>query len=164
MYSCPACGRSDVAELSRCTCGADLAILQSLDAVADAWFNRALAALAKGEPGKALEWVSACYAARPNDAAARLTQAMVWAQLGHFLQARAALDQAANLDSSLPGLAGFARALQDAFRPAAPDAPRPGAKPKAAAKRLSKAAKARSKKLVRAAGTRQRRAGRNKKR
>jgi tetratricopeptide (TPR) repeat protein len=116
MYKCPACGRSGVAGLSRCTCGADLTILENLQAVVDVWFNRGLAALAEGRPGNALEWLSACCVARPNDAAARLAQARVWAQLGNFSQAQVSLKQAEDLDPGLPGLADMAQALAEAGR------------------------------------------------
>ncbi len=112
MYNCPACGEGEVTGRTRCRCGADLALLQQLDAVADGWFNRGLEALAAGRPGEALEWLSACCAARPTDAAARRAQAKVWAQLGHFAEARVALERAAALDPDAAELRAFREALE----------------------------------------------------
>jgi predicted Zn-dependent protease len=120
MYSCPACGAEDVANLSTCRCGADLSLLQRLDAVADAWFNRALEALANNNPGHALEWLSASCAARPTDVAARRAQAKVWAQLGHWAEARDALSRARDIEPDDPELAEIELALQDIEHPGNP--------------------------------------------
>jgi regulator of sirC expression with transglutaminase-like and TPR domain len=90
-----------------------LSLLQRLDAVADAWFNRALEALAAGAPGRALEWLSACCAARPTDAAARRAQAKVWAQLGHWEEARDALERAAAIEPDVPELEAIRQALRE---------------------------------------------------
>jgi tetratricopeptide (TPR) repeat protein len=76
-----------------------------LDGIADAWFNRGLLALSQGEPGLALEWLSACCAARPTDAVARKAQARVWAQLGHWDEALNALERAESLEPGDPDLA-----------------------------------------------------------
>lgn len=114
MYSCPACGAEDVSNRSTCRCGADLTLLQRLDALADAWFNRALEALDLGKPGQALEWLSACCAARPSDAAARRAQARLWAQLGHWPEAQDALERARAIEPDAPALAEIQQALQDA--------------------------------------------------
>ena len=97
-YSCPACGADDVGGRDRCKCGADVSLLRALDAAPDAWFNRALKALNDGDPGRALEWVSACCAARPSDGAARRVQAKIWAQLGHWQEAVRALSQSAEIE------------------------------------------------------------------
>ena len=104
MYNCPACGTDDVATRNLCVCGADLTLLRRLDEVADAWFNRALEAEAAGSPGSALEWLSACCVVRPMDGAARRAQAKVWAQLGRFAEARAALARAAEIEPDAPEL------------------------------------------------------------
>ncbi len=98
MYKCPACGIDDVMGQSRCHCGADLSLLLTLDGVADAWFNKGVAALAADAPGEALEWFSACCTARPADIEARLAQAKTWAQLGHFREALAALEKIRQID------------------------------------------------------------------
>lgn len=113
-YCCPACGAENVANQSTCRCGADLLLLQKLDAVADAWFNRALEALADGAPAQALEWLSASCAARPTDAAIRRTQAKVWAQLGKWEAAQDALDRAAVIDPDAPEVVEIQAALLDA--------------------------------------------------
>ena len=84
--------------LARCHCGADLSLLLTLDAVADAWFNRGLAALGCEAPGEALEWFSACCAARPADGPARLAQAKTWARLGRFKEALESLEKAKLLE------------------------------------------------------------------
>ncbi len=112
MYNCPACGAEDVANQPVCRCGADLSLLQRLDAVADAWFNRALEALAEHNPGRALEWLSASCAARPTDAAARRAQAKVWAQLGRWAEARDALSRARDIEPDEPELVDIELALQ----------------------------------------------------
>jgi tetratricopeptide (TPR) repeat protein len=112
MYSCPACGAVNVADLLTCRCGADLSLLQGLDALVDAWFNRALEALASGETGRALEWVSACCVARPTDAAARRVQAKIWAQLGCWNEARAALEQARLIEPDASETNEIEQALQ----------------------------------------------------
>lgn len=114
MYSCPACGTEGKRDLFRCSCGADLALLEQLEGVADAWFNRALAALAEDRPGRALEWLAACCAARPTDAAAGRALARVWAQLGCWDQAADALDRAAALDPDAPETAELRQALATA--------------------------------------------------
>lgn len=114
MYNCPACGREVITGQSVCRCGADLSLLQRLDSVADAWFNRGLEALKNGAPGQALEWLSACCAARPTDAAARLAQAKVWAQLGHRQEALAALERVRAVEPDAPELAALQIALRDA--------------------------------------------------
>lgn len=117
MYSCPACGAEDTAQRATCRCGADLTLLQRLDAVADAWFNRALEMLAQDAPGRALEWLSASCAARPTDAAARRAQARVWAQIGRLNEAREALDRAAELDPFASELLTVREALDAASAP-----------------------------------------------
>jgi Flp pilus assembly protein TadD len=116
MYKCPACGKDDVTGLSRCRCGADLTLLQTLDGVADVWFNYGLEALNRGAPGEALEWFSACCAARPTDAPARRAQAKVWAQLGHFREARDALKKAELLDPDDRDLKDAAAAVDEAVK------------------------------------------------
>lgn len=123
MYSCPVCGADDVARQPTCACGADLSLLQRLDAVADVWFNRGLGALAEGALGRALEWICACCAARPTDAAARLAQGKMWAQLGRWEEARDALDRVASIDPTLPELAGLYDALRGAGEKAGPEVP-----------------------------------------
>ncbi|MCI0582003.1 MAG: tetratricopeptide repeat protein, partial [Chloroflexi bacterium] len=95
-------------------CGADLSLLADLDAVADAWFNEALKALAAGAPARALEWLAASCAARPTDAAVLRALARVWAQLGHPGAARDALDRAAEIEPDDPDLEGLRQALRDA--------------------------------------------------
>jgi predicted Zn-dependent protease len=112
MYTCPACGAEDVSNQPVCRCGADLSLLQRLDAVADAWFNRALEALADHHPGRALEWLSASCAARPTDVAARRAQAKVWAQLGRLSEARDSLGRARDIEPDEPELAEIESALQ----------------------------------------------------
>lgn len=114
MYACPACGARDATSQTLCKCGADLSLLRALAAVTDAWFNRALLALANGNAGEALEWLSACCAAQPTDAAARRAQSRVWAQLGHLDEARRALDRARQIDGASPDLAAIEQALDDA--------------------------------------------------
>ena len=113
MYSCPACGSDEVAGQAACKCGAELTLLQHLDALADAWFNRALSALSENQPGQALEWLSACCAARPTDSQARRAQARVWAQLGRWGEARDALDRAEVLDPDSHDLQEIRQALQE---------------------------------------------------
>ena len=119
MYSCPECGAEDTAQRATCRCGADLTLLLRLDGLADAWFNRALEMLAQDAPGRALEWFSACCAARPTDAAARRAQARVWAQIGRLNEARDALDRAAELDPSAPELLTIRAALETVNAPPA---------------------------------------------
>ena len=114
MYNCPACGADDVSGRSICSCGADLLLLEKLDAVADAWFNRALEALGRGATGEALEWVSASCAARPTDAAVRRTQAKLWAQLGRLDEASDALARAVAIDPEAPETALVRQALDEA--------------------------------------------------
>jgi tetratricopeptide (TPR) repeat protein len=135
MYSCPACGAEDVAGQSTCRCGADLSLLQRLDAVADVWFNLALEALAGGAPGRAMEWLSACCAARPTDAAARRAQAKVWAQLGCWEEARDAVERARAIEPDAPELAEIELALQDVTPAAEAGKPR-AARTKRARKRV----------------------------
>ena len=119
MYSCPTCG-ADATPNVTCHCGADLTLLQRLDAVPDAWYNRALEALAEHAPGRALEWLSACCAARPTDARARLAQAKVWAQLGCRAEARDALERAAAIDPTLSGIEQLRAALRPRRKAAGP--------------------------------------------
>ena len=114
MYHCPACGAEDITARSTCSCGADLSLLEKLDAVADAWFNRALEALSRGAPGQALEWVSASCAARPTDAAARRAQAKLWAQLGRPDEASDSLARAVAIDPEAPEAALLRQALDEA--------------------------------------------------
>jgi tetratricopeptide (TPR) repeat protein len=112
MFSCPACGADVIRHQSLCRrCGVDLSVLQRIDAVADAWFNKALEALAEGQPGRALEWLSACCAARPTDAAARRNLAKVWAQLGCWAEAQAAAELARAIDPTAPELHEIEEAL-----------------------------------------------------
>src|SRR4051812_26825962 len=91
MYSCPACGLPGVERRPTCSCGADLSLLIRLDCLADAWFNSALDAFSAGAPGRAVEWLSACCAARPSDTTALRALAKAWAHLARFEEARAAL-------------------------------------------------------------------------
>lgn len=121
MYSCPSCGADDVGGRAVCRCGADLGLLQALEAVSDVWFNQALAELEAGRPGRALEWLSACCAARPADAEARLAQAKLWAQLGRWAEAQEALDRAAEVEPELAELAAVRQAIAEA-KPAADQA------------------------------------------
>jgi tetratricopeptide (TPR) repeat protein len=120
MYSCPGCGFPNAAGLDVCRCGADLSLLLNLSLVADAWFNKALDALAEGQAGQALEWLSACCAASPTDAAARRAQAKVWAQLGRTVEARDALEQALLLDPTSAEAKEIRCALDAAERRGAP--------------------------------------------
>ena len=113
MYSCPACGAEVIGNRLLCACGADLSLLARLDAVADAWFNEALASLEQGRPGRALEWMSACCAARPTDAAARCAQAKIWARLGRWQEAHDSLERAAALDPGAPDLQTIRDAIKD---------------------------------------------------
>ena len=116
MYKCPVCGNNDVMGLALCRCGADLTLLQTLYAVADAWFNQGLKALQRDSPGQALEWFSACCAARPTDTAARLAQAKTWAQLGRYQEARDALKKAEMLDPDADDLKNAATAIDKAIK------------------------------------------------
>jgi hypothetical protein len=104
MFRCPVCGVEIAPEWGVCTCGASLGLLRQMESVADAWYNRGLAELSAGRTGEALAWFSACCAARPTDAAARLAQAKVWGQLGHWLECARAAQRVREIDSSLPGL------------------------------------------------------------
>ena len=81
--------------------------------IADAWFNRGLRAQADGEPGQALEWFSACCAARPGDAEARLAQAKTWGQLGRRKEALRTLQLARDINPDLPGIADTEQALNE---------------------------------------------------
>jgi len=112
MYSCPACGSEGVLGAGICRCGADISLLRSLDGLADAWFNKALMALASGDPGTALEWLSACCVANPTDAVARRAQAKVWAHLGRFAESRSALARAAAIDPNSPELESIELAIR----------------------------------------------------
>ncbi len=112
MFTCPACGAEPPANRDTCGCGADLSLLRCLDAVPDAWFNRALDELAEGRPGRALEWLAACCAARPTDAAALRALAQVWGQLGRPAEAEDALRRAAACEPDHPEL----KAIEDAVR------------------------------------------------
>ena len=128
MYNCPVCGAEDAGGRTTCRCGADLSLLQRLDALADAWFNQALAALAMDAPGRALEWLSASCVARPTDAAALRALAKLWAQLGRLAEAREALERAAAIEPDDPDVALIRQALTEAQPPgiaasaASPDA------------------------------------------
>jgi len=113
MYTCPACGYDKVAGKATCQCGADLSLLQCLDAAVDAWFNEALEALSRNEVGKALEWLAACCTARPSDAVARRSLAKVWAQLGHVQEARRSLEVSVENDPDHPDVAAIRAALAD---------------------------------------------------
>jgi tetratricopeptide (TPR) repeat protein len=115
-YSCPACGAEVAERRLICACGADLGLLARLDAVADAWFNEALASLAAGAPGRALEWLSACCAARPADAAARRVQAKLWARFGHWREAHDSLDRAAAVDPDAADLQAIREAVNELER------------------------------------------------
>lgn len=113
MFTCPACGAADVAELASCKCGADLSLLQGLDGLADAWFNRAVAALKADELERAVEWLAACCAARPDDAPALRALAKAWARLGRpnaarqaLYRARAAAPEAAENDAIAAAIEG----------------------------------------------------------
>lgn len=110
-YNCPSCGKEIPFTRAICSCGADLSLLQGLDALSDAWFNRALKALSEGNRGRALEWLAACCAARPMDADARRAMAKVWAQLGHVNEAKAALELARDIDPENPEVAEIDLAL-----------------------------------------------------
>jgi Tfp pilus assembly protein PilF len=110
-YSCPACGAGAAVGQVRCACGADLSLLVELAAVADAWFNRGLAALEAGDLTRALEWLAAGCAARPTDAAALRILARVWGRLGHHGAARDALDRSAAIEANAPDLDDLRRAL-----------------------------------------------------
>jgi Flp pilus assembly protein TadD len=112
-YGCPSCGADAAAGQLRCACGADLALLVGLGAIADAWFNRGLEALAAGQDARALEWLAAACAARPTDAAALRALARVWARLGHRAAARTALARAEEIEPGAPDLDELRRALSE---------------------------------------------------
>ena len=116
MYTCPSCGQKVDTSSVFCGCGADLSLLHSLDALADAWLNRALSAVSRRSPGLALEWLSAACAARPSDSQARLALAKVWARLGHLKEARHSLSLVRLNDPGNPGIAPIEKALRDAQR------------------------------------------------
>jgi len=118
MMTCPACGKQNPADTTTCSCGADLTLLVCLEGQCDAWFNRALAALAEGRPGRAVEWLSACCAARPSDAAAWRALARVWAQIGRWDDARRAVERAAEVDPDAPDLEAIRQAIAEAATPA----------------------------------------------
>ena len=104
MLSCPQCKNTKIQDLVRCRCGVDLSLLRGLDAQVDAWFNQALEASSRNEPGEALEWLSACCKARPTDAAAWRAMAKVWSQLRRWKDALRCLDRAGEIQSDLAGL------------------------------------------------------------
>ncbi len=120
MYSCPACGKEVDAGAARCPCGADLTLLRDLHALADSWFNRALAAAEGSELGQALELMGACCAVRPHDAEARYVLAQLYGQLGLADEAQAALARRRELDPAQPGLAELERSIARLRGPAAP--------------------------------------------
>jgi predicted Zn-dependent protease len=127
MFSCPACGSQDVAGRTVCKCGADLSLLDRVEQVADAWFNRALEELAAGHEGRALEWLSACCAARPNDAEARRAQGKVWARMGRWTEALDSFDRAEALDPGQPETSALRMAvLQEIQRNSQEAGSRPG--------------------------------------
>lgn len=110
-YTCPACGKDDVAGLSACPCGADLSILAAISGACDAWFNRGLEAAAAGDLPQAVEWFGACCAAVPTDAAAWVAVAKVWLRLRRRSAARRALEQAARIDPQLPDVLAVGQML-----------------------------------------------------
>ncbi|MCD4786504.1 MAG: hypothetical protein K8T10_21975 [Candidatus Eremiobacteraeota bacterium] len=113
MYSCPACGKEDVTGQITCIrCGTDLSLLKTLDSVADAWFNRALKEIDDGNSGRAIQWLSACCAARPMDAEALRIRAKVWGMLGHWKEARYSLEEAREIDPDALELKEIESALQ----------------------------------------------------
>lgn len=101
--TCPACG-ARIAGQTVCRCGADLSVLHQLAAIGNAWFNRALQAMKDNQPGRALEWISACCAAQPTDAEARRVQAKIWARLGKYAEAADALKRAMDLAPEAAGV------------------------------------------------------------
>ena len=105
MYTCPACGSEDVIGRATCRCGADLTLLLLLESTVNAWFNQGLKALSAGKPGQALEWFSACCAAQPTDAAARLAQAKAWCQLERWTEAQDSLARVRLINPVLSELA-----------------------------------------------------------
>jgi len=113
MFRCPACGVEVQKGWIVCTCGASLGLLRQMEAVADAWYNRGLQELSAGRPGEALAWFSACCAARPTDAAARLAQAKVWGQFGHWSECARAAQRAREIDPTLPGLQELEQLIQE---------------------------------------------------
>jgi tetratricopeptide (TPR) repeat protein len=111
--NCPSCG-CDLGDGSACPgCGTDVTLLACLDAQPDAYFNRALEAFAAGRPGRGLEWLAACCAARPTDAPALRALARAWAQLGHAAAARDALDRAQAVDPDAPEQAAIKAVLDE---------------------------------------------------
>ena len=118
MMTCPACGKQSSGNSTTCSCGADLTLLVCLEGQCDAWFNRALAALAEGELGRAVEWLSACCAARPSDAAAWRALARVWSRLGRWDDAGRAVERAAEVEPDAPDLETIRQAIADAAKPA----------------------------------------------
>ncbi|MEA3401485.1 MAG: tetratricopeptide repeat protein [Armatimonadota bacterium] len=97
--------------MDRCTCGADLRLLRELHALADAWFNEALAAAERGDMAAALRLIGACCTARPRDAQARYVMAQLFAQLGCLDEAEATLARCHQLDPGHPGVAELQRGL-----------------------------------------------------
>lgn len=93
IISCPGCGKSITNTNSLCECGEDLTLLRQLDGVADAWYNRGVRAADAGDAGAALEWFSACCAARPSDVEARLAIARLWVHFNIWDDARRAAAQ-----------------------------------------------------------------------
>jgi tetratricopeptide (TPR) repeat protein len=114
MYTCPSCGAADVDGLAQCACGADLAVLQCLDALPDAWFNQGLKAMERQAVGEALEWFAACCRSRPSDAPAHRALARAWAQLEQWEDAQRALDQSARSDPESPDLTVLRTAVEQA--------------------------------------------------
>ncbi len=113
MYHCPSCGRSAQPGRAACECGADLTLLATLDAMADAWFNRGVGALAEGNSGRAVEWFAASAAARPDDVEALLALALSWARLDRPREALSSLDRAAEKDATHPDIKPLRDALPE---------------------------------------------------
>ena len=114
MYPCPACGTENGVHRDRCRCGADLSLLKTLDGLVNAWFNRGRKALEEEKTGEALEWFSACCAARPLDAALRRIQARMWVRLGRREEAESSLRRAESLEPGAPELTEIREALREA--------------------------------------------------
>ncbi|MGB3975438.1 MAG: tetratricopeptide repeat protein [bacterium] len=115
MFQCPSCN-SEVKENSFIcpSCNADLSLLIKLGGLSDAWFNRALEELNNGKIGRALECLSACCVANPNDAIALRALAKVWAQLNCWQESLDALDRASSIDPETPELEEIRSAVRDA--------------------------------------------------
>lgn len=114
MYNCPnpVCRQQDVDGLDRCRCGADLSLLQHLDAMADLWFNRALEEVENGDRSSALEMLSICCAFRPNDVEAHIVKAQLLGQRGHRRKALAALAEARRVEPENVFIADIEEALK----------------------------------------------------